>query len=357
MGWISEKSTQSWSILCRCPAFTTDIFPSWWDKIAGVGVLAVAVNPREYSFWHDTSLAPLTIVSPAPSYHLAQQIPDQREYKRTKKGCLTCRDRHIKCDETHLSCRRCQRTSRVCSYSLPVSSQKAGRQFAIKPRSVRPRSQSVDLYHMIKISKYNHPRITVNEELSSTQSVCSLSSLSSGLNFGPSPPTVPKEQALQKSSIKQTPKFSFIHNPTESPRSFKRMDLQWASSSHTTFDLLKSSHPSRFLHCYLEFYHTFISHEHFFLRSRSEYFIRNSIMDLALWYSPLLYALVSFSAYHHTLHTPEGELCNFFECYNEALALLGNSLRSGEQRTEATLCTVLILATLEVFVKEKRPVF
>jgi hypothetical protein len=67
-----------------------------------------------------------------------------------------------------------------------------------------------------------------------------------------------------------------------------------------------------------------------------------------LHYEPLLYALVGFSAYHYSLHSPGGKLYTFLQYYNKALTLLRKSLGSGEEHSEATLCTVLVLTTFEV---------
>lgn len=84
------------------------------------------------------------------------------------------------------------------------------------------------------ISTYNHPGMTVNDKVNSTRSACLLPSLSIGLNFDPNSPCVPKEKDLQKISIDQARVFSVFPNPTEPPRNFKRMDLQWVSTRQTT---------------------------------------------------------------------------------------------------------------------------
>lgn len=84
------------------------------------------------------------------------------------------------------------------------------------------------------------------------------------------------------------------------------------------------------------------------MRQSSARFIHHSIIELALGYDPLLYALVGFAAYHHTLQSG-GKLYAFLKYYNKALVLLRKSLESGEEHSEATLCTVLVLTTFEVF--------
>lgn len=126
------------------------------------------------------------------------------------------------------------------------------------------------------------------------------------------------------------------------------MSVRSASVAHSISDLLNSTRLSDDLQFYLNFYQEFISPNHFFLRQNSARFIHHSMIELALGYEPLLYALVGFSAYHHTLQTPGGKLYTFLRYYNKALVLLRRSLGSGEEHTEATLCTVLVLETFEV---------
>ncbi|KAL7795136.1 hypothetical protein V8C37DRAFT_414814 [Trichoderma ceciliae] len=41
--------------------------------------------------------------------------------KRVRTGCLTCRDRHLKCDESIPSCRNCQRGSRKCMRGIRLN--------------------------------------------------------------------------------------------------------------------------------------------------------------------------------------------------------------------------------------------
>lgn len=39
----------------------------------------------------------------------------QYKTKRTRTGCLTCRDRHLKCDEEAPDCFNCRKSRRVCN--------------------------------------------------------------------------------------------------------------------------------------------------------------------------------------------------------------------------------------------------
>lgn len=77
-------------------------------------------------------------------------------------------------------------------------------------------------------------------------------------------------------------------------------------------------------------------------------FVHQSLIELALQYDPLLYAVVGFAAYHHCVQTGNGKLYTFLKYYNMALKLLRKSLASSEEHSEATLITVLVLTTFEV---------
>ncbi|KAM0364064.1 hypothetical protein ACHAO7_012083 [Fusarium culmorum] len=60
----------------------------------------------------------------------------RRSVKRTKTGCLTCRERRKKCDEQKPICQNCLGNSRVCIYDprqRGLGSQKHGNKAAIRP--------------------------------------------------------------------------------------------------------------------------------------------------------------------------------------------------------------------------------
>ncbi|PMD33656.1 hypothetical protein L207DRAFT_589213 [Hyaloscypha variabilis F] len=63
----------------------------------------------------------------SPSSERNPEAPSRKRRKapKVKTGCLTCRSRRVKCDETHPTCRKCQKIHVPCTYALPI----------IKPRS------------------------------------------------------------------------------------------------------------------------------------------------------------------------------------------------------------------------------
>jgi Fungal specific transcription factor domain len=98
---------------------------------------------------------------------------------------------------------------------------------------------------------------------------------------------------------------------------------------------------------YLEFHQEHITHYHYILHYDTTNFFHDDMIELALTYEPLLYAVVGFAAYHHTLRQPDGKLSHFLGYYNRSLSLLRQSLHAGQPHTEATILTILQLATFE----------
>jgi hypothetical protein len=302
------------------------------------------------AFWHDPS-APTMAVAPSYTSQKASLLNplDQKKHKRTRSGCFTCRARRIKCDETRPLCERCRKGSRECVYPSPTSSSKGSVRTTAKGRAGRPPSQGSDSsgkYEIEAISPLD-PIIDEEEPVSATS------------ESRPSPPATTKpdshesqtSQSLRKRSIKHTEVPSFIKEEsppsTESSR-FESMSVRSGSIGHSTAEMISNARLPDDLRFYLNFHLDFLTTPHFFLRQSCSRFIQHNLIELALQYEPLLYALVGFSAYHHTLQSPGGKLFTILKYYNKALVLLRKSLGSGEEHGEATLCTVLVLTTFEV---------
>ena len=100
---------------------------------------------------------------------------------------------------------------------------------------------------------------------------------------------------------------------------------------------------------YLQFHDEYVTYYHYFLKFDLEDFIHTELIDMALVYEPLLYAVVAFAAYHHTVQQPDGRVADFLSYYSKSLNLLMKSLAKGAKTTEATLLTVLQLTTFEEY--------
>lgn len=71
----------------------------------------------------DCNDACLSLNSINESKNVMSTIPQRQKrtnIRRVRTGCLTCRERRIKCDELIPSCRQCLRSGRVCKKGMRV---------------------------------------------------------------------------------------------------------------------------------------------------------------------------------------------------------------------------------------------
>lgn len=99
---------------------------------------------------------------------------------------------------------------------------------------------------------------------------------------------------------------------------------------------------------FLAYHHNHVTYNHYFLKPISEPFVQKSLIEFAMMYEPLLYAVIGFSAYHYSIRQPNGKLHTFLRYYNKSVSLLRKSLQAGHPHSRAMLATILQLATFEV---------
>lgn len=95
-------------------------------------------------------------------------------------------------------------------------------------------------------------------------------------------------------------------------------------------------------------YHMTLTHHHYLFKHEASDFIHKSLVEHALKFEPLLYAIVGFAAFHRTVRSSRGKIQDFLGYYNKSVSLLRKSLFETHHRTHATLLTILQLATFEV---------
>ena len=98
----------------------------------------------------------------------------------------------------------------------------------------------------------------------------------------------------------------------------------------------------------LNYHYSNVTFHHYFFKHDADAFLHTSLIERALNYEPLLFAVVGFAAFQHTVNHRHGHVSDFFGYYNRSVTLLRRSLASGIPNTDATLLTVLQLATFEV---------
>ncbi|KAI9892185.1 MAG: hypothetical protein M1814_001644 [Vezdaea aestivalis] len=99
---------------------------------------------------------------------------------------------------------------------------------------------------------------------------------------------------------------------------------------------------------YLHYHETHMTHHYYSLKTNCDTFLKTTFLDIAVTNEALLFAVVGFAAYHHTLTKPDGQIHDFLKFYNKSVSLLLESLRT-KRNSEATLLTILQLATTEEY--------
>ena len=100
---------------------------------------------------------------------------------------------------------------------------------------------------------------------------------------------------------------------------------------------------------YLNYHQQSLSYCYYFLKQDFCCFTESILIDAALTYEPLLHAVVGFSAFHYALVHPGKNISSFLRHYNSGLSLLRKDLSSGRPHTDATIYTILQLATFEEY--------
>lgn len=99
---------------------------------------------------------------------------------------------------------------------------------------------------------------------------------------------------------------------------------------------------------YLDYHKTHLTSHHYFFKHEAHHFLHTILIEHALLYDPLLYAVVGFAAFQLTVTRPNGKIQDFLGYYNKSVSLLRRSLIENEKHTNATMMTILQLATFEV---------
>lgn len=329
--------------------------------------------PESVALWHSPSAPQPDPPIPVPSYSApaanqtqtqsqAQPAPslpvaaEQKKHKRTRSGCFTCRARRIKCDETHPICDRCKKGNRECVYpsstSAAPSTKQSTRRSKQRPQSREsdssghPEQEDVHVLEPIKDEEEAEGEAleSVEQESRAAAAAAAATRAKVGISKRQS------EQSLRRRKAKGSDYHP--HDSSSSPSDFSKLGS--TSPRSVSLGLGQESglhahtHLPEDVRFYLVYHQEALTYHHYFLKQDSEMFVYQGIVDIALQYEPLLYAVVGFAAYYHSLHTANGKLYTFLKYYNQALSQLRRSLASGEPHTEATLITVLVLTTFEV---------
>ena len=99
---------------------------------------------------------------------------------------------------------------------------------------------------------------------------------------------------------------------------------------------------------HLVYHQSHLTSHHYFFKHEANSFIHKTLLEHALSYEPLRFAVVGFAAFHLALQDEDGKIQGFLNYYNTAVTLLRKSLANNDKHTDATMMTILQLATFEV---------
>lgn len=159
---------------------------------------------------------------------------------------------------------------------------------------------------------------------------------------------VTTSQGKDKSVSPSTDESSVISKSRSASSTFAQSETPSFNSANTSLDVTRWSHLPGDLQYYLDFHQNRLNYHHYLFKHDAAEFIHGILLDAALKYEPLLYAVVGFAAFHSTLQKHNGKIQDFLGYYNKSVSLLLKSLQSGQKHTDATMMTILQLAAFEV---------
>lgn len=91
-----------------------------------------------------------------------------------------------------------------------------------------------------------------------------------------------------------------------------------------------------------------MSAHHYSLKHDTSKFFKTDYLDHAMRYPPLLFAVVGYAAYFHTLEQPNARMHTFLQYYDESISRLRANMMKTKKHGLPTLLTILQLAAIEV---------
>ena len=236
----------------------------------------------------------------------------------------------------------CKKGSRECTYPEPRPTPKSfagSKSIQVPTAAVDSRSPSDG-----NDSSEESAAIVRRRTKSEVQQPLSQSNQASLKSERPSPAEQPRqsvEHVKLESSLSPSTEVSSV------PAS-EKPDKCSSVSKDTSHEDRAWSHLSQDLQFYLEYHITRLNYHHYFFKHDANHFLHNILVEHALQYTPLLYAVVGFAAFQSSVTRADGKIQDFLCYYNNSVSLLRTSLVQNQKHTDATMLTILQLATFEV---------
>lgn len=167
----------------------------------------------------------------------------------------------------------------------------------------------------------------------------------------PQTPSIAEQPRQSVEQVKHESSLSPSTEASSAPASagwFEKPEKSSSVSTDVSHEDRAWSDLSQDLRFYLEYHTTRLNYHHYFFKHDANHFLHNILVEHALQYDPLLYAVVGFAAFQLTVTRPDGKIKDFLGYYNKSVSLLRKSLVENQKHTDATMLTILQLATFEV---------
>ncbi|KAK5075483.1 hypothetical protein LTR64_001690 [Lithohypha guttulata] len=288
---------------------------------------------------------------PVQTTNLQSLDPAQTtKHRRTRSGCFTCRSRRVKCDETRPVCDRCRKGNRECEFPQSASSAKRTKN---EPKSTTSETASEKLETIKDESETETDEDEEEEDPSaSATSKVNQRKLESAQGRGQSRNNPSRSQRQRQQSNASARTYEQPGTPStdtsahEAPLS---PALQCPSPLRKWRQIKPDLKPE--IETYLRFQHDYMTFCHYLFKIDPEDFVHKELIDLALQFEPLLYAVVAFAAYHFAVRLPEpqADFNSFWKYYCKSIVTLRKHLETTGSRDDLVLLTVLQLATFEEY--------
>ena len=253
----------------------------------------------------------------------------------------------------------CKKGSRECVYPEPRPNIKSGSKLAQVREAVEQHGSSSDEYEDEELD--NDPARTGNPLAAESSQKCVPNArrrsraISTRINRKQSsrtrkntPPSIEQSGDLKEKSLSPSTDDSGNISTVNSVVAGAQKSGKLSSlSSRSSPEAAPWSHLPLDLQDLLDF-HQQLTYHYWFFKHEATYFLHTIMVEHALSYDPLLYAVVGFAAFHKTLKHQEGKIQDFLGYYNKSVTMLRKSLADGQAHTDAMLLTILQLATFEV---------
>ena len=164
------------------------------------------------------------------------------------------------------------------------------------------------------------------------------------------PEDVARTAGFAEKSMSPPSDASSILSPLQSTSaSSGRREKLSSVSSENLQEPVAYSHLPQDQRFYLDYHRNYLDYHHYFFKYDADYFLHNTVIDYALLYEPLLFAVIGFAAFHLAMKEQHGKIETFLGFYQRSVSLLRKSLAAEEKHTKATMLTILQLAAFEVF--------